>query len=236
MGNMAATFYPEMASAITQVIGSAAARVAENNLLTKINTASTTVSSGQLLGAARDLLSTVDAVAAGMRYRQRLTRDHPLTVVLPQWAIDLLRSDLTRSMAHGSDDDNLVLTDAEVPQLLSVRGLSVVWLLDGQAAGTTSGITIPAQGFGAQAAGAGVVDFPRMLAWNLFPAGTFQVLDGGVLDIGVVRDSILNGTNDFEVFHEVFEGVAYRGVEALQVVSTVRANGLSAGTVSTSTY
>lgn len=62
------------------------------------------------------------------------------------------------------------------------------------------------------------------------------MLDGGVLDIGVVRDTIGDATNDFEVFHEVFEGVAYRGVEALQVVSTVRANGLSAGTVSTSTY
>lgn len=236
MGNLQAAFYPEMAAAITQVIGSAAARVAEQNILSKINASSTTVSSGQLLGAARDLLGTVDAVAAGLRYRQRLTRDHPLTVVFPQWAIDLLRSDLTRSMAHGDDDDNLVLTDAEVTQLLAVRGLSVVWTLDGQAAGTTSGIAFPAQGFGAQAAGVGVVDFPRMLTFNLFPAGSFQVLDGGVLDIAVVRDATLNGTNDFEVFHEVFEGVAYRGVEALQVVSTVRPNGLSAGTVSTSTY
>jgi len=212
------------------------ARVAETNILSKINASSTTVSSGQLLGAARNLLATVDAVAAGMRYRQRLTRDHPLTVIMPQWAIDLLRSDLTRAMAHGPDDDNLVLTDAEVTALLGVRGLSVIWTLDGQPAGTTSGIAIPAQGFGAQAAGAGVVDFPTRLTWNMFPAGAFQVLDGGVLDIGVVRDSTLNATNDVEVIHEVMEGVAYRGVEALQVVSTVRANGLSAGTVNTSTY
>lgn len=237
MGNMAATFYPEMAAAITQVVGSAAARVAENNILSKINASSTTVSSGQLLGAARDLLATVDQLAAGLRYRQRLTRDHPLTIVFPQWAIDMIRADLVREMAHGQDvQDAFSLTNAQVDSLLAVRGLSVVWTLDGQAAGTTSGITIPAQGFGAQAAGAGVVDFPTRLTWNLFPAGTFQVLDGGVLDIGVVRDSTGDATNDFEVFHEVFEGLAMRGVEALQIVSTVRANGLSAGTVSTSTY
>lgn len=46
---------------------------------------------------------------------------------------------------------------------------------------------------------------------------TFIHLDGGTLDLGVVRDSTLNATNDFQVFGEVFEGSGYLGVT---VVST----------------
>jgi hypothetical protein len=35
---------------------------------------------------------------------------------------------------------------------------------------------------------------------------------------------------------ETFEGVAFRGVESLEVVSTVRPNGASAGTIATAGY
>jgi hypothetical protein len=61
-------------------------------------------------------------------------------------------------------------------------------------------------------------------------------MSGGVLDIGVVRDSTLDATNDYEIFTEVFETVAFRGVEALTVVSPWLPNGGSTGTVATSSY
>jgi hypothetical protein len=41
--------------------------------------------------------------------------------------------------------------------------------------------------------------------------GTFVFLDGGVLDLGVVRDQTLVGTNDAVIFSETFENVARRG-------------------------
>lgn len=37
----------------------------------------------------------------------------------------------------------------------------------------------------------------------VWPTGTF--VHEGVLDLGVVRDSVLNSTNDFQVFREVWE-------------------------------
>ena len=49
--------------------------------------------------------------------------------------------------------------------------------------------------------------------------GHSERLDAGVLDVGVVRDSTLDATNDSELFSEVFEGVAFRGVEALTIIS-----------------
>jgi hypothetical protein len=41
------------------------------------------------------------------------------------------------------------------------------------------------------------------MAWFLSVERTFQFLDGGELDLGVVRDSLLDSTNDYEVFTKV---------------------------------
>jgi hypothetical protein len=53
-------------------------------------------------------------------------------------------------------------------------------------------------------------------------------LDGGTLDLGVIRDSTLVGTNDYKMFVETFENVALVGVESLQVTSTINVNGVAA--------
>jgi hypothetical protein len=60
-----------------------------------------------------------------------------------------------------------------------------------------------------------------------------QFLDGGRLDLGIVRDSTLDATNDYETFVEVFESLAFRGFSsgAIQYVATISATGASTGTV-----
>lgn len=54
-------------------------------------------------------------------------------------------------------------------------------------------------------------------------------LDGGTLDLGIVRDSTLNATNDAIIFAESFEQVAAVGPESLRITSTVDASGIVAG-------
>jgi hypothetical protein len=54
------------------------------------------------------------------------------------------------------------------------------------------------------------------------------------LDLGVVRDATLDATNDYELFVEPFEGVAFRGIESITFTSTLLANGASAGTIAPS--
>ena len=66
--------------------------------------------------------------------------------------------------------------------------------------------------------------------------GRAQFFDGGRLDLGVVRDSTLDATNDYEMFVEPFEGLADRGIESLQIQSTILPSGASAGTVAPSSY
>jgi len=70
-----------------------------------------------------------------------------------------------------------------------------------------------------------MLGFPTTARWYLFPEGSFLYLDGGTLELGIVRDSTLNSTNDYQIFGEGFENVAFIGVESLQVTSTVCATG-----------
>ena len=58
-------------------------------------------------------------------------------------------------------------------------------------------------------------------------------LDGGALDLGLVRDSTLNSQNDYQIFYEEFFGLAFIGLESFKVTSNVCPNGLTAGTGTT---
>ena len=71
-------------------------------------------------------------------------------------------------------------------------------------------------------------EFADTFVWYIFAEGTFLFLDGGTLDLGIIRDSSLVGTNDYKMFVETFEGVAKVGVESLKVTSTIAVNGVAA--------
>jgi hypothetical protein len=232
VGNAMSRFQPETVAGLLNTLSVNYARLAELTLLGKIAAASTPVSGAQLLGATRDVLATLDQVAAAYRWRQRIPRSIHLTLVLPDWVRDLMRADLAREQANS---DPLAVTDAQIAGWFTVRNLDPIWLVDGLAANGT-GLPFVSQGFAAQTPGAAAVDWPRQIVFWIFSPGTFAFLDGGRLEVGVVRDSNLNDTNDLEIFSEGFEGIAFRGLTSLQVVANVRPNGLSAGTANTASY
>ena len=245
-GNMLSRFAPEQVSANTEQAVAAAARDAELNLLEKMYAASNQILAAEYLGATRDLLASVDLIAAGYRYGHRYPRNCGLTAVFPEWAIDLFRADLAREAAHDNAGsvNVLAISDDEVEDWFSVRGIEVIWTMDGLKAGTygNGGSAIPAQFF-AKATPGETPQWPGqtdngvvVLSWLLFVTGTFQFLDGGRLDLGVVRDSTLDATNDYETFLELFEGIAFRGNECYQVQSTIKPNGGSAGTIGVTGY
>ncbi len=127
---------------------------------------------------------------------------------------------------------------------VSVRGIDVIWTMDALKEGTYSngGSAIPDQWFPKATPGE-TPQWPGqftngafVLSWLLFVTGTFQFLDGGRLDLGVVRDSVLDATNDYETFLELFEGIAFRGNECYQIQSTIKPNGGSAGTIAVDGY
>lgn len=246
-GNMQGRFAPEQVAANTDLAIDVAAREAELELLTLMYNASKQVKPQQYLGATRDLLASVDLLIAQYRYSHRIPRTASFTAVLPDWAKDVVRADLAREVAHDNAGavNVLAISDAQIDGWFSTRGVHVIWTLDGLKAGTygTGSSAITNQFFGVLATNAPEPQWPGesadgsfMLAWLLYPEGTYQFLDGGRLDLGVVRDSTLDATNDYETFVETFESVAFRGIEAYQVQSTILPNGGSAGTVAVSSY
>lgn len=214
MGNIMQRTFPELLAQWTELAMAAQARFAEGHLLTGIKAASTDVTAASLgYGAIGDLLPQVLTAAEGMRSRHRMG-EATLRLLMPDWAIALLVSDSIRSEFERFDTD-----EQRVTAKLREFGVEPSFYLD---SATGSG-----QIFGAQADGA-LLPFPDTINWFLYPEGSFLFIDGGSLELGLVRDSILNSTNDFQIFGETFENVAFTGIESLSVTSTVCDSGVVA--------
>lgn len=211
-GNLNSRAWPEQIAQFNDLVMAAHARVAETALLDGIASYSTAVTSAQVYGATNSLLYTILRAAAGMRSRHRMDPNARLRVVMPAWAADLLVADLVNSTF-----ERFEYSVAGVEQLLeSIARVSISFYLDSP--------TGEGQIFGAQGSGA-ILDFPDTVVWYIFPEGSFLFLDGGTLELGIVRDSTLNNTNDYRIFGESFEQVAFVGPEALEVSSEVCPSG-----------
>jgi hypothetical protein len=215
-GNMGSRAFPENVAQFNELALVAHARLSETRLLDSIKGASTAVTVGQSFGASRDLAEAIKRAAAAYRSRHRAP-NVVLRALLPRWAVTLGDVDLMR----GLQSEAAFLTDGEAifRSSLAGAGVNVTFYDDTPTTGTS-------QVFGAQGAGA-LSPFPGVVQWGLYDEGHHLFLDGGVLDLGIVRDAGLNATNDYETFVETFEGLAHRGVESLWVTSTVCADGSS---------
>jgi hypothetical protein len=189
-GNMGARAWPEQVEQFLGLVMAAQARVAETALLDGMNTASTAVTGSQVGGANNTLLPQILVAAAGMRSRHRMRPEVRLRVYLPAWSVEMLVADLIRSQFQRFDQNQ-----AGVVALMRSFGIEPTFFVDG--------VTGAGQVFGAQGAGA-LLGFPTTVVWFIFPEGSFLFLDGGELDLGIVRDSTLNATNDFQIFGETF--------------------------------
>lgn len=218
--NFSARAFPENVQAYTEFAMAAHAHAAETILLDGIKGASTQVTVPQTFGAARDIAEAIKRAATGYRSRHR-NSGVTLRALVPSWVTTLGDIDLMR----GLQSDPSFVRDGEAifRSMLSVAGVNVTFYEDTP----TTGVS---QVFGTQ--GAGVLNpFPTQVQWGLYDEGHFLFLDGGTLDLGIVRDATLNSTNDYETFVETFEGLAPRGSEALWITSAVCADGTSSAGV-----
>ena len=213
-GNLLSRAYPELIARHNELGLIQHAREAEGNLMAKIGAASTAVTSTSVIGMGRDFLVQLGRAAAAYRSRHRLDADAPLRAIIPAWVKDAMAADLTIAMPG----DSTLNAYAEIDAYIASRGIITTYALD-----TAGGASY----FSAQSSGA-MNEFPDTFVWYLFSEGSFLFLDGGTLDLGVIRDSTLVGTNDYKMFVETFENVALVGVESLQVTSTINVNGVAA--------
>jgi len=211
-GNMNARAWPEKIAHENDLTMAAHARTAERYLLDRIFALSIAVTTAADLGAFADLVDAILRAQAGIRYRLRMNPQSNFRVLMPAFVPDLLASDFVQSQYDRVSPQDVVAG------YLSRYRINVAYYLDAPTAGTGA--------FASEAAGA-LDDFPSTVQWAIFPEGEFLHLDAGTLDLGIVRDSTLNTTNDFQIFGENFENVARIGPAqgALWVTSTVAATG-----------
>ena len=210
-GNLMTRAYPELIARHNELGLIQHAREAETQILTRLTSLSTAVTSTSLIGMGRDFLVQLGRAAAQYRGRHRLAADFPLRAIIPAWVKDAMAADLTIA----APGDNTMNAYAEIDGFIASRGINPTYTLDGSAM------------TGSQGANA-MNEFTDTFVWYLFAEGTFLFLDGGTLDLGIIRDSTLVGTNDYKMFVETFEGVAKVGVESLRVTSTINVNGVAA--------
>ena len=211
-GNLMTRAYPELIARHNELALVQHAREAEVNLLNKIGAASTAVTSGTLIGFGRDFLVSVRKAAVAYRSRHRIAPTTKLTAIVPDWIFDAMASDLAIAMPG---DNTIAVGRSEIEGYLANSNVNLVASPD-------------LNYYGAQAGSAALTEWKDTFVWYLFSEGTFLFLDGGTLDLGIIRDSSLVGTNDYKMFVETFEGIAKVGIESLAITQTVNVNGVAA--------
>ena len=213
--NMNARAHPEMIAQNNELALVAHARLAELTLLRAIKNAGTARNAWETLphvGFARQFLFDVEVVSARYRQDHRLSDSTALRAIIPTWVKAAMRADL---VLQAPGDYTFDKADNEIEAFFTKRNITVGWSLETLNAFGTSG--------------AGV--FPTSVQWDLFAEGTFLFVDGGNLDLGIIRDSSLVETNAYKQFVETFEAVAKIGTQSIHVTSSVEILGAAAALV-----
>lgn len=212
--------FPEQVAAWTQLLAALTDRTRETVALDSIAANSTAVTSAGLVGGGREVIARTGQALTGYRSRNRMDDAAPLDILLPAWVPDMMAADFTRSPATDPQIIALQRSQAEA----WFRGLNgrVTWYRDSKTGGN--------QIFAAQSAGV-LNQFPATAYAYVFAPGSFLHLDGGTLDIGLIRDSALIERNNVRMFTETFENYAFVGVESLEIAMALQPTGAAANGV-----
>jgi hypothetical protein len=219
-GNWNQRFYPELIDNILSQVMAVQARFAEELLLSAICAGSTQIDFNgfSLNGATASLLAAVGRAAARLRHANRAP-GATIRVAFPDWVKDLVREDMSSRLAYGNEQYSI--PDVWWDQQLALRGVRPWYFIDGEN---------DIQELRAPLAQGPLPAFPRTVKFYMYFEGAWTFLDGGTMDLGIVRDSVLNPANNFQMFAETWEGLCNRGLPSLCVNATVCPSGASAGT------
>lgn len=158
-------------------------------------------------GAASAIISALLLQANDYRQLHGLCCGEILDVVAPCWLTDIIKADVARQNGALVDGGG-VLTDADVSAFFAAAGLNLRYIDHWQH------FTHPA------------LVWPSTVQVLITYPGSYVRFDGGRLDLGVVRDSTLNATNDLTaVWFEEFYCVGRRGPQGRLLTLPVCASG-----------
>lgn len=186
-GNLTNDAYPESTQNTIKLLMAAHERAINARLIALMVAASgAAITTGEF--AAQDapvfqqVLSGIDLGAVDYRARYGMCTDDILEVVAPYWLRNVIRADL----AWRTGVDMLSVTDSAITQFFTDRNLRVQWVNDWQVRGASQfGNATP------------MTAWPTQADIMIYAAGTFVHGQGMTLDLGVIRDSVLNAENDY---------------------------------------
>jgi hypothetical protein len=194
------------------------ARVSDGYLLNRIGSLSLSLTSAQGYGTISQVIGALLKGRASTISVLRMPAASRFRALLPAWLPSVLSWDLVNSQFGRFE-----YSPENVQALLARYGIDASFYLD-EEAGTS-------QIFAAEVDGGAIDNFPLYGYAYLFAEGTFLHVDSGDLELGIVRDSTLNSTNDFQVFGETFENVARIG--PAQAAKKIQITICPSGTVAT---
>jgi hypothetical protein len=213
-GNLADNAWPESTANFLKLLMAAHYHASNARYISTIVGLSTAVAGCTATGsgAAAPLLSTAELAAWDYRSKYGMCETDVLEAVYPAWAKGLIRADLAKRTGVS---DFMNVTDAMIGDWFSLRGVRAQFVQDYQV-----------RAAGQPGAATPITSYPGTVSNLLYAAGTVARGNGMSLDLGVVRDSTLNETNDFTAaWMEDCHLIAQFGHEVRQYTSNVCPDG-----------
>lgn len=215
-GNLTDDAYPEATSNFLQLLMSAHAHAMNGRFIQQMVTlSSAAISTGNFAVTGQPVYQQVyGGIALGAtdyRARYGMCQDDVLEVIAPYWIKAEIRADL----AWRTGVDANQISDAEINAQFAAINVRVQWVNDYQVRGAGQfGNATPLTGW------------PTSATIMMYAAGTFVLGNGLSLDLGVVRDSVLNATNDHTAaWSEECHLIARVGHESRQYTINFAVNG-----------
>lgn len=186
-GNLADSAFPESTANFLSLLMAAQIRVENFRYLAQMVSLSTLATPATGIGAAGSgvtapILGAIELASLDYRGKYGMCDEDILEVVLPTWVKGAVRSDLAKRTGV---DSLMAVTDAMMAAWFTARGVRVQFV--GEYQQRTAGYPGGTLALSA---------WPTTVEFMIYAAGTFLRGDGMTLDLGVVRDSTLNATND----------------------------------------
>lgn len=186
-GNLTDDAYPESTQNFIRLLRAAYSHAINARLISLMDTAAggaTTIGAVTTDGPATRLLNSVALAAMDYRAKFAMSTRAVLEVVVPYWVKEVIRADLV--LRPYTDPSQMAVADALIDSYFAARNVRVQWVNDYQVRGANQ-----------PGSSSNLTAWPATVNFLVYAAGTFLHGTGLQLDLGVIRDSVLNAENDY---------------------------------------
>lgn len=184
-GNLTDFAYPELIENFIQLVMAARAHRTNQQVIEELVAAATPVNmAGSNEGTASSVLNSIELQAIDYRERFRMCEDAVLEAVFPRWVLGAIRADFANRNGVENPFD---VTNQQIASWFDRRNVRAQFVADWQS------------GFDGEPIGDPntiATGWPATVQYMIYAPGTFVRGQGLQLDLGVVRDSVLNERND----------------------------------------